>query len=384
MANAQQSKTNKSRDSQPTANHAISFTRRPGQLSRSNNQTYLKQNKNPFRTQCRSTSIRRNTKYQSHECLQSFHTHPSTFPGASWETPQFVTLWLCFDDNATRYHNHQFEPSTCTFSSTLCPVALCNELNRSSTSWTGVHRWGIPPQNSKQRPQFLTPKVEVQEGKDETLGRPIQNMLRQCCFICACKWDEVCAFSCNMWAEAASPISSQRRDCWQLVKRMSCHTTDPTKNGTREQFYPWLRRRGVLPTQHQPQSDTELPTWDSIRGTRVTQSSLQTRMWKRWRTLHLEKCYHGRLQRAPLSHNFMVLQLHGAFVLVLLNMLHRCCRGRWGHTCPNRHTNHPLPRYSLKPWACSFFRNVIVSLLSSPLRSNFWRGRRRRRILFSP
>ena len=36
---------------------------------------------------------------------------------------------------------------------------------------------------------------------------------------------------------------------------MFCHTIDPTRHGTQEQFFPF--RRGVLPTQHQPQKDTE-------------------------------------------------------------------------------------------------------------------------------
>ena len=84
-ANARQFKTtNKSSDNQPTANHAISFTRRPVLFdpgSRSNNQTNRKQNNDLNRTQCRLTIIRRNREQQFHECLQSTRTHPSTLPG---------------------------------------------------------------------------------------------------------------------------------------------------------------------------------------------------------------------------------------------------------------------------------------------------------------
>ena len=54
-----------------------------------------KQSNDPNRTQCRLTSIKRNREHQSHECLRSFLTHPSTLPGPpSRETPQLCDIVL--------------------------------------------------------------------------------------------------------------------------------------------------------------------------------------------------------------------------------------------------------------------------------------------------
>ena len=79
-------------------------------------------------------------------------------------------------------------------------------------------------------------------------------------------------------AEAAN--SSQKRDRLQLVKKMPYRTIHPKKSGTRERFFPCLLRRGVLPSQRELQSGTEMPTWDSMCCAHDIQSFPQTRMWK--------------------------------------------------------------------------------------------------------
>ena len=270
MANAQQSKTNKSRDSQPTANHAISFTRRPGQLSRSNNQTNLKQNNNPIRTQCRFTSIWRNREHQSHECLQSFHS-----------------------------------PRSILRDSSVCDLTTGEEdvlsHNRSNEKW---HARAILPMASSSRSAPNTTPTS--------------------------KWHRASNMGFHTWDSCYSKLSSDEN-----VEEVA----DPSSSE--------LLSRTIAERHTSPRSGDKLSPDAEFMSSKSSWTNT---------VLH------------PVAK-----LLHGAFVLVLAKRFDRCCRGRWGHTCP---TGTPTICFRVTHWLLEhvLFPQRIVSLLSSPLRSNSYTG----------
>ena len=135
-----------------------------------------------------------------------------TLPHSKVHHPErLINLWHCFDDDATRYGNHQIELSTCTFRQHYVQV---HYEARKKAFTEGVLCSRIPSSGCSSHVESVK---EVQEGTDETPGRPIHNILHQCWFIFGCKWDNVCTFSCSIWTGRRRPISHRDVivDNWQ-------------------------------------------------------------------------------------------------------------------------------------------------------------------------
>ena len=130
-------------------------------------------------------------------------------------------------------------------------------------------------------------------------------------------------------------------------------------------------------------------------------------MWRKWRTLHLQRCYHGHSQSAaPLPNRetnchltqnfvvaillekisaahldhigqiFMVLQMHGVFDEVLAYMLHRRDLGG-GVTYAQSAYQPSVAAFHIQSLSMFFLRSVTMSRLSSPLGSNFTKERKK-------
>ena len=181
--NARQSKmTNKSSDDQPTADHTISFTRRPvlfdpgtRQLSRNNNQTHRTQKNDPEPSAHWPALGGTENISRMNVCSHSAHT----LPHSQVHHPEKLQVWQCFDDGTTRYGDHQIEASTCTSSLTLYPGAMCNKK--------GVHRRGTLLQNSK---WWLKFKCWKQLAVDKETTYPELASLGRSKFVAGGRWSE--------------------------------------------------------------------------------------------------------------------------------------------------------------------------------------------------
>ena len=74
---------------------------------------------------------------------------------------------------------------------------------------------------------------------------------------------EIVSFPSQHFEGAEAANSSQIRDRSPLVRRMSYRTIHQRRSGARVRHVQFPFRRGVPPSQRQPQSDTEIPAWGS-------------------------------------------------------------------------------------------------------------------------
>ena len=74
---------------------------------------------------------------------------------------------------------------------------------------------------------------------------------------------EIVSFPSQHFEGAEAANSSQIRDRSPMVRRMSNRTIHQRRSGTRVRHVQFPFRRGVPPSQRQPQRDTEIPAWGS-------------------------------------------------------------------------------------------------------------------------